>query len=657
MVRSRVISEKVSQGKLQNPMAVLGLGLCLLTFTFGIAAEIDDLIANAPGPEDYPEAPALILLDRQIVTIDKSNTATTERYLVVKIFADRGRDEFGEITQRYNRNGQVCEVLEARTHKVDRSVVRPEKKAIADVSAPEVADDPAYTSAMLKVVSFPALEKNAVIEYRARVRQRKPGREDWFSGSVLFGGYTPALRREFRLVLPRNSKFRYAWNNTSEPVAPVVETLGNTISYTWTMTNTPQVFREPGMPDLARLVPVLYYSSCEGWAQVAVKLKQEFEKGLESTGEIRRLADSLAAGKSRSAAIRDIFLYVTQRIRNVPLGYGRVGYDTRKASQILKWRYGDCRDKNCLLVSLLRQIGVYAFAAVLARGAPPNDSVPSADVFDWLVTVVPTDSANFEFSSPKTFQILDPFAEYYSYGNLPESDAKVSALCLHGRCAGLAFTPSFTSSLCSTFAEIVLEPDGTIWGNVSTEASGYYDSRLREEWRNQTPTDRKRSLAQIASSIKPGAEVDTFWFADLHNLTAPAACGFRFRASRYAVTQKSEISLLVPTPALVEEPLFGITTSVRRENPVETRPPRTYQYRCHIKLPAGYRPDILPDSLFVSGNGVEVRAGWAKTDVGVAFFYTLRIDKADFSLGEYAGLKAAVDAVLRPQLRGVYFLR
>lgn len=655
MTRSRVVRKGVMQRNLQKLIVVLMLGLCLLTF--GVAAEIDDLIANAPDPEDYPEAPALILLDRQIVTIGKNNVATTERYLVVKIFADRGRDEFGEITQRYNRNGQVCEVLEARTHRADRSVVRPEKKAIADVSAPEVADAPAYTSAMLKVVSFPALEKNAVIEYRARVRPRKPGREDWFSGSILFGGYTPALRREFRLILPRGSKFRYAWNNTAEPIAPVVETLGNSVSYTWTMTNTPQVFREPGMPDLARLVPVLYYSSCESWAQVAVKLKQEFEKGLESTGEIKRLADSLAAGKPRSTAIRDIFLYVTQRIRNVSLEYGRAGYDTRRASQVLKWRYGDCRDKNCLLVSLLRQIGVYAFAAVLARGAPPNEAVPSADVFDWLVTVVPTDSAGFELSAPETFQILDPFAEYYSYGNLPESDAKVRALCLHDRCAGLAFTPPFTPSLCSTSAEIVLEPDGTIWGTVSTEAFGYYDSRLRGEWRNQTPTDRKRALAQVASSIKPGAEVDTFWFTDLHDLTALAACGFRFRASRYAVMQKGEISLQVPTPALVEEPLFGITTSVRRENPVETRPPRTYQYRCYIKLPVGYRLDILPDSTSVSGEGVEVRAGWAKTDAGVVFFYTLRIDKTDFSLPEYAGLKAAVDAVLRPQLRSVYFLR
>lgn len=646
------------RGELSTPSPFrVGLCLCFLVLALGPAAEIDDLIVNAPGQESYPEAAALILLDRRIVTINRNNSATSERYLVVKIFEDRGKDEFGEITQRYNKDGAICEVLEARTYKPDRSVVRPEKRAIADVSAPEVFDAPAYTSAMLKVVSFPALEKDAVIEYRVRVRPTKSAREDYFSGSVSFGGHTPALKREFRLVVPQGKSFASAWKNIAEPPAPQVETLAGSVTYTWAMTNTPQILREPGMPNLARLVPMLTYSSCESWRKVADKLKQEFGKGLDASSEVKRLADSLASGKSRPEAIRDIFLYVTRKIRNIPLDYGRAGFDTRKASQVLKWRYGDCRDKNCLLASLLRQAGVYSFPAALSRDADPAEAVPTADAFNWLVTIVPADSASFDPAEPSTFELLDPFAEHCRYGRVPEEDAGARALFLDGKAEGLTIASPSLNNLCVTTADLVLDADGNLSGTVTTEADGFYDRDLRSNWRDQTPTDRRRSMSQTAAGIKPGTRIDTFWFSDLSDLTQPASSVFSFSAPRYAVSQKGELSLQVPTPAVVSDPLFRITSSARRTNPVETKPPRTYTYRCNIKLPPGVKPDILPDSVSVSDTGGSSEAGWTKTAEGVSFYYTIRLLKQNYSVPEYAGLKAVADAVSRPQLRDIYFLR
>ena len=184
------------------------LSLVLVTLSFG--SEIDSLIKAAPGHDAYPEAGALILLDRRVVTVDKNNSATTERTLVVKIFEDRGRDDFGEITQKFNKDGQTVDLLEACTHKPDGTIVKPEARAISDVSAPEVADAMAYTNAMLKVVSFPALEKDAVIEYRVRVKPKKSEKEDGFSGAVRFGGLYPAEKREFTLVVPKATAFKYA---------------------------------------------------------------------------------------------------------------------------------------------------------------------------------------------------------------------------------------------------------------------------------------------------------------------------------------------------------------------------------------------------------------------------------------------------------------
>ncbi len=636
------------------PVASLAVVFSIVLVTLSLGGEIDSIIRAAPGQEAYPEAGALILLDRKTVTVNKNNSTTLDRYLVVKIFEDRGRDEFGEITQRFNKDGQTVEVLQACTHRPDGSIVKPEARAISDVSAPEVAGAMAYTNAMLKVVSFPALEPDAVIEYRVRVRPKKNAKEDGFSGTVTFGGFNPALKREFTLIVPGGVGYSHAWSGAGEEVRgsslDLVEVVEQD-SHTWTATNTPQIFREAAMPDIERLVPVLSYSSYKDWKQVATKLRKDFDKGRVASPVLKRTADSLAAGKSDAEAARAIYLFVTQQVRSIWLDYGDAGYETNRAQDILNWKYGDSRDKNRLLVSLLDARGISATPVALSTSLDVPPGVPSPDAFDWLATLATVDG------KPMLF---DPFAEYRIYGTIPDEDAGVDALLLDSASTQLTKSPGAgpnPADRAVTTAQLVLELNGNLSGTVTTMTGGCYDNSLREAWRNRTSSDRKRALAQTASSIKTGAQIDTFWFSDLADLTEPAATGFFFTAPRYAVAQKGELSLRVPTPAVVGEELFWLTASARRTNPVETKPARGYEYTCKIKLPRGLKVDVLPDSVAVSAAGITARGGWAKTADGVSFHYSLRLTKTDYSVAEFAQLKAAADALSRPQLREVYFLK
>jgi len=404
---------------------------------------------------------------------------------------------------------------------------------------------------------------------------------------------------------------------------------------------------------------VLSYSSYQDWKQVADKLKKEFDKGLVPSPEIKRLADSLATNplsgmlnsNAPDYATEAIYLYVTQQFRSVSLDYGDAGYEAHKPAQVLSWKYGDCRDKNCLLISLLRAAGVNAFPVVVSRVMPVARDVPSPDAFDWLATQATVDG--------KTL-FLDPFAEYRLYGTIPEDEGGADVLYLDGQSSALTTVPgkgSAQNDLAVTTADLALTANGDLSGTVLTAAGGLYDCQLRSNWRDQTPTDRKRAMAMTASAIKTGAEIDSFWFSDLNDLTRPVTAGFRFTAERYAVTQKGELSMRVPTPALAGEPLFGITSSARRLNPVETRPPRSYDYRCNIKLPPGLKVDILPDSVAVSDTSGSSEGGWTKTADGVSFYYAVRVLKENYSVGEFPKLKAAIDAITRPQFREVYFLK
>lgn len=621
-----------------------------------LGSEIDSLIRNAPGIEQYPDAGALVLLDRRTMTVDRNNNAVTERYLVVKILDDRGRDDLGDQMQRYNKDGQVCEVLTALTHKPNGAVVKPEARAISDVSAPEVAEAPVYTNAMQKVVSFPALEKDAVIEYRVRLRPKKGAKETGFGSIVRFGGYYPALRREFRLVLPNGSKWTWAWSDPLGKVPagagqPAVESTATGVSYAWTLDNTERIRREPASPALDAMIPRLVFSSYDSWAAVAKELTGAFGKGLVPAPDVKALATELSAGKSKPEALESIFLYVTQNIRNVNLDYGDAGYEPHAAAQVLQWKYGDCRDKNCLLIALLREAGINCFPVVLRTDrVPVQPSVPIADAFDWLATRATIDSVQY---------LLDPFAEYVRSGTVPQSDADCDGLYLDSATSELTLCDKTDAerNLSRTVADLALSMDGTLAGTVTTATDGCFDNWLRENWRDETPDERRREMAQNASYLRQGATVDSFTFSDLKDLTVPAEGWSRFTAPGFAASQKGELSLRVPMLGLAGEPVFGQATAAARRNPFNSPPERVSTYECSITLPKGAKPDILPEPYFKENQYCRASARWERTAAGVAFRQEFALKADVLSPAAYSELKAVTDALARPQLRDIYFLK
>jgi transglutaminase-like putative cysteine protease len=623
---------------------------CLLSAVCCLrAAEIDDLIRSAPGADKYPEAGALVLLDRTSVTIDASNNAVTERYLVVKILADRGKEDYGDIHQRYNKDAQRCDVLVARTHRPDGSIVEPEKKAIADVSAPEVWSAPAYTNAMHKVISFPALEPNAVIELRLRVSPTKSGKDEALSGTALFGTYDPVLKREFILTLPAKTPLHYGW--TGAGPEPVCETVGPNVGLTWSMDNLPQVFREPGRAPLERLVPRLWYSSYRDWNQVGKYLWQPFAKGLVSTPELVAKAQELAKDKPKPDALRDIYLYVTRKFQNVYLDYGQVGYEPHKAADVVEQKYGDCRDKTCLLITLLRAAGIKAAPVVLGtdwvQSAP---SVPSPDAYDWMVCRA-NDGARDVF--------LDPFGEYLPYGSLAPSEQPAEAMVLDSTGFAQVSIPAGLpeNNRAEVTATYRLDTLGNLTGTAEASCIGYYDYVLRRDWRDATPVERKQAFDELAGSIKTGATADSFWTSDLSDLTRGAEIGFRFTAERYASRQADRLYFRVPAPELVFEPVMGQTQARQRHTLLMTRPPRTNDFHCTIAKPAGMKFQKPPMPWAVDNPCCRANVTWTEEQDSLRFNAEFTVLKPEVTPEEYPQLKQAADEFHKPELWEVYFTK
>ena len=341
-------------------------GLALLSALALPAAEPAAVSAALQQPADaarYPQAGAVVLLDERVVTLDPQGRTTTEGHLLIKVLQDRAMRQLSDQRIAFRGDTQSCEVLVAATHLPGGATQAPEANGIMEVSDPEAAAAPFYSSARLKVVSFPGVQPGAVMELQYRVRPLPGVKADAgvepFMGEALLGGTEPILRKTVTLRVPADAGLQYEMFNQAPQ--PTRRSTGASVEYTWTVADQPQLVHENGMVPEQEVVPRIVWTVAKDRAELGRWLQARFQSAGRPDASVRAKALELTAGlASPEAKAERLALFVIKEIQAVPLGLGRVGYQPTPAGIILANRYADTRDKFVLFQALLESAGLSA---------------------------------------------------------------------------------------------------------------------------------------------------------------------------------------------------------------------------------------------------------------------------------------------------------
>ena len=152
--------------------------------------------------------------------------------------------------------------------------------------------------------------------------------------------------------------------------------------------------------------------------------KKIFKPKLKITGAIRTLANSLCEGiETERGRVNAIYEYV-QRLRYVAVQMDDSGITPNEPEEILRRKYGDCKDKSILLLSLLKSINTRAEPAlVLTKSKGYMDIFfPSWNFNHMIVKTTLEDSTELW---------IDSTAEWHQLGSIPTEVQGIPALVLH----------------------------------------------------------------------------------------------------------------------------------------------------------------------------------------------------------------------------------
>lgn len=215
------------------------------------------------------------------------------------------------------------------------------------------------------------------------------------ASSWALGFATPTGRQHLRVSAPLGRPLDVREHGGAPP--PIVEERDGRREYVWDLADLPAVPFEDDVPAWITEYPWVELSEYRGWDEIVAWRLPSYRPTPDAPA-VRRVADEIrAAHGTTEARVRAAIRFAQDDIRYLGLELGAHAFTPHAPSLVLERRFGDCKDKTLLLISLLAALEVEAHPALVHSdlGRSLADRLPSPYAFDHVIAKVVVDGATF----------------------------------------------------------------------------------------------------------------------------------------------------------------------------------------------------------------------------------------------------------------------
>ncbi|CAG4891891.1 DUF3857 domain-containing transglutaminase family protein [Paraburkholderia saeva] len=447
---------------------------CILTFVWSTAAR-----AVFATPSAQPVEPYTNEGETQTFTVNEDGSYTKLDSMTLLVNNEAGVARVAQQYIWFNRNMADVAIVEAYTTGADgtRHDVGPEQ--VRDVQEARSFDAPMFQDIQEKVIVFPAVEPGARVHLTYRKTQKVPIVPGHFSD------FTPpdlAPTHNFSLIYDLPAvKPLYADARGFTTIAPVTDHGRTRYEFRYDKAHFGRL--EYGSVAYVSYGDRLMVSTFPDYAAFAATYRASSVDASAADPAVVALARTLTANDpTPRAKAKTLYDWMRRNVRYVAINVGRGAVIPHRASEVLAYRYGDCKDHVALYGALLDAVGIRSEPALINSGTIYSlPTVPGYGVINHVISWLPD------------LQLYaDSTATNVEFGFLPSTDMNRPALLVNE--GVLAHTPSTAAMARRTDLSIVMTPDGSATFVYRVEATGWAAEQGRTMLRMQTPAQREESL-------------------------------------------------------------------------------------------------------------------------------------------------------------------
>jgi transglutaminase-like putative cysteine protease len=445
---------------------------------------------------DPGEEQRWLLLDRQI------NARENERFShsVRQILTSAGVQNGSHITIDFDPSYQNLALHWVRLWRGTNLLNRLQLEKVKVIQQERDLDQYLFSGEKSAVLLLEDVRAGDIVDYAYTIRGDNPALAGKFSGAVEVQRQETIERLTTRLLWPVQR--RLFQKNHGSVTKPIVLRSADFFEFIWDVKGLAGVRLEDSLPTWYNPFSWVQLSEYEKWADVSQWAQALFRDAAPPAPELQQKINEWRRIAGKEERVAAVLQFVQDEVRYLGIEIGPNSFKPTSSSLVFSQRFGDCKDKTLLLVTVLRALGIEANPVLVnTKWRHTIDQwQPSVAAFDHAIAQVRIDGRTFWLDATGTSERGPLAARYWpDYGR---------GLVIAPSTVALTFIPRCTVSPRTTLTEYfqVRGIDQSTDLKIVTVGEGPDAEVLRERFARTARQDLEKNYLNARAAEYPGIQ-------------------------------------------------------------------------------------------------------------------------------------------------------
>jgi hypothetical protein len=339
--------------------------------------------------------------EKQVSLIEKA------RYYkkTIKIVSDAGVQNSSEISVNFDPAYEQLIFHSIRIIRDGKSMNKLQPSHFKTIQQEKELDRHMYDGSLTALLVLDDVRTGDIIESSYTIKGFNPIFKDKYASVYDCSFGVPVSSLYYKLIAPESSNINI--KNCKTNIAPVITKKNDEIIYEWRATNIAAVQTESKTPNWYNPCAFIMVSEFKSWNEVSNWAAELFPRNLQLSSPLQNKINSIKATYNNDeertlAALR----FTEDDVRYMGIEIGINSHKPSHPDKIFSQRFGDCKDKSYLLVTMLNAMGIEANPVLVNTESKKiiSDWLPSALAFDHCTVQAKVNGKVYWFDPTISFQ-------------------------------------------------------------------------------------------------------------------------------------------------------------------------------------------------------------------------------------------------------------
>lgn len=460
--------------------------------------------ANATLNNEAEDGYTDVVFEKQVSLAE--NTIFIKRSF--KILNESGIQNMSQLSFYYDPSFQNLTLHKISIIRDGETINKLELSKIKVVQQETDLDRFIYNGTLQAVLFLEDVRKNDVIEYSYSLKGFNPVFQNKYSDFLDTRYSTPLYNLYYKIVVPNNRTIYI--KNYIDTLTPAIHKEGNQTVYEWTQTNIHAFHTQDHLPNWYDAFGTISISEYKDWKEVIQWARTMFLPVKTLAPALQKKIDEIVKNDStQEQKVQAALRFVQDDVRYMGLEMGVHSHLPATPDKTFARRFGDCKEKSYLLVTMLNKMGIEAFPVLI-------NATSTIAINNWLPSPKCFDHVTVRIALADGYHWFDPTISYQRglLKNISYPDYKVGLVIQDSTTALTEIKHKFAGTENVREMINITDMKGHATLKVETTYTGFYADDMRERFSNNSNYEMLNNYKKFYQNYFSGIIADSLSFTD-----------------------------------------------------------------------------------------------------------------------------------------------